>query len=84
MSQGNSKPRLTPLYNAVLLYVYDIKETIKMDNNKIDKFILKLDQIVTNQELCVYPDKQTLDCCDCYLCHVDFYNKIRDELKNKG
>lgn len=55
-----------------------------MDNNKIDKFILKLDQIVTNQELCVYPDKQTLDCCDCYLCHVDFYNKVRDELKNKG
>ena len=55
-----------------------------MDNNKIDKFILKLDQIVTNQELCVYPDKQTLDCCDCYLCHVDFYNNVRDELKNKG
>ena len=57
---------------------------LKMDNNKIERLIAELDQIITEQELCVYPDKQTLDCCDCYLCHVDFYNKVRDELKDKG
>lgn len=55
-----------------------------MSNEEIEKLIDKLDLVVTKQELCVYPNKQTLDCCDCYLCHVDFYNKIRDELKNKG
>ena len=55
-----------------------------MSEENIEKFISELDQTVTDQELCVYPDKQTLDCCDCYLCHVDFYNKVRDELKNKG
>lgn len=55
-----------------------------MDSNRIEAIIKGIDQIVTDQELCVYPDKQTLDCCDCYLCHVDFYNKIRDELKNLG
>ena len=55
-----------------------------MPEENIENFIAKLDQIITEQELCVYPDKQTLDCCDCYLCHVDFYNKVREELKNKG
>lgn len=55
-----------------------------MSDNAIENFISALDRIVTEQELCVYPDKQTLDCCDCYLCHVDFYNNVRDELKNKG
>lgn len=55
-----------------------------MSKEEIEELIVKLDQIVTEEELCVYPDKQTLDCCDCYLCHVDFYNKVRDELKNKG
>lgn len=55
-----------------------------MSEENIENFISELDQIVTERELCVCPDKQTLDCCDCYLCHVDFYNKIRDELKNKG
>ena len=55
-----------------------------MLEENIENFISELDQTVTDQELCVYPDKQTLDCCDCYLCHVDFYNKVREELKNKG
>lgn len=55
-----------------------------MDEERVEQFISELDQIVTDQELCVYPDKQTLDCCDCYLCHVDFYNKVRSDLKNLG
>lgn len=55
-----------------------------MSEENIKNFIAELDQIVTEHELCVYPNKQTLDCCDCYLCHVDFYNKVRDELKDKG
>lgn len=55
-----------------------------MKDKEIEELITELDKIVTDQELCVYPGKQTLDCCDCYLCHVDFYNKVRDELKDKG
>ena len=55
-----------------------------MSNEEIERFIAELDSLVTEQELCVYPDKQTLDCCDCYLCHIDFYNKARDELKKQG
>lgn len=55
-----------------------------MLEENIENFISELDKIVTEQELCVYPDKQTFDCCDCYLCHMDFYNKVRDELKDKG
>lgn len=55
-----------------------------MKDKEIEELITELDKIVTEKELCVYPDKQTLDCCDCYLCHVDFYNKVRDELKSLG
>lgn len=55
-----------------------------MSYSEIENIIHELDKIVTEQELCVYPDKQTFDCCDCYLCHVDFYNKVRYELKDKG
>lgn len=57
---------------------------LKMSDEKIERLISELDQIVTERELCVYPDKQTLDCCDCYLCHVDFYNRVRAEIKDKG
>lgn len=57
---------------------------LKLNSEKIEKFISDLDKAVTEQELCVYPSKQTLDCCDCYLCHVDFYNRVRNELKNLG
>lgn len=56
----------------------------KMSNEEIERFISELDQIVTGRKLCVYPDKQTLDCCDCYLCHEDFYNRVRAEIKDKG
>jgi len=55
-----------------------------MPEENIEKFISELDKIVTERELCVYPDKQTLDCYDCYLCHVDFYNNVRDELRSLG
>ncbi|QHJ84985.1 MAG: hypothetical protein [Bacteriophage sp.] len=49
-------------------------------NEEIEKFIADLDKTVTEKQLCVYPEKQEYDCCDCYLCHVDYYNHIRQEL----
>lgn len=51
-----------------------------MTDSGIEDFIKALDYEVCSKELCVYPDKQTFECCDCYMCHVDFYNKVRDEL----
>ena len=47
----------------------------------IEELIKYLDEYVQKYELCVYPEKQTFDCCDCYLCRVDYLNKIRKELE---
>lgn len=49
---------------------------------EIDRFIAELDEYVRQYELCVYPDKQTFDCCDCTICRMDFYNKIRENSNN--
>lgn len=51
-----------------------------MTHEEIEEFIRELDKEVTEKELCVFPDKETFDCCDCYLCHVDYYNQIRRNL----
>ena len=46
---------------------------------EIEEFIVHLDK--KSRDLCVYPDQQTVDCCDCYLCRVSFFNKVREELR---
>ena len=52
-----------------------------MSTEEIEIFVSKLDEYVRKNELCVYPEKQTFDCCDCYMCRVDYFNKLRRELK---
>ena len=36
-----------------------------MTDSDIEKFIEDLDK--ASEDLCVYPEKQTFDCCDCYV-----------------
>ena len=43
---------------------------------------IELDEYVRLHELCVYPEKQTFDCCDCYLCRIDFKKKVSYELSH--
>lgn len=52
-----------------------------MKEEDIEIFISQLDK--NSQDMCVYPDRQTFDCCDCCLCRVDYFNKIREELRNE-
>ena len=51
-----------------------------MSEQEIEKFIKELDK--DSKDLCVYPDKQNINCSDCYLCRVDFFNKVREELRS--
>jgi len=53
-----------------------------MTEKEIEDFIVQLDK--DSQDMCVYPNKQTGECCDCYLCRVDFFNNVRKELKNES
>jgi hypothetical protein len=52
-----------------------------MKEEDIEIFVEQLDK--KSRDMCVYPDRQTFDCCDCYLCRVDYFNKIREELRNE-
>ena len=55
-----------------------------MSAEEIEVFMRKLDEYVCKNELCVYPEKQTFDCCDCYLCRVDYFDKIRKRINEIG
>ena len=55
-----------------------------MSTEEIEVFMRKLDKYVCKNELCVYPEKQTFDCCDCYLCRVDYFDKIRKRINEIG
>ena len=50
-----------------------------MTEEEIELFIKQLDQ--ESEDMCVYPNKQTANCEDCYLCRVDFFNHVREELR---
>lgn len=52
-----------------------------MTEQKVEDFVRELDRQST--ELGVYPDRQTFDCCDCYLCRVDFFKKVRTDLRKE-
>lgn len=43
----------------------------------VEKLISDLKEQVRKENLCVFPDKQTFDCCDCTLCQLDFFDKVR-------
>ena len=57
-----------------------IKEGFIVSQEEIEQFIKYLDE--ETQNLCVYPDQQTLDCVDCYLCRVSFFDKVRNDLRD--
>ena len=57
-----------------------IKKGIILDEKEIEELINYLDKYISQNELCVYPEKQTYDCCDCYLCRIDYFRKLRKEL----
>ena len=52
-----------------------------MTSEEIEEFIRDLDE--QTKDMCVYPDKMTFDCCDCYLCRKDFIDHVREELREK-
>lgn len=58
-----------------------IKEGTILDTEEIEELINYLNKYISQHELCVYPEKQTFDCCDCYLCRIDYFDKIRKELE---
>ena len=51
-----------------------------MSREEIEEFIVELDK--QSRDLCVYPEQQTIDCEDCYLCRVSFFNKVREDLRD--
>ena len=52
-----------------------------MSEEEINDLIQSLDHYIIDNEICVFPEKQTFDCCDCYLCRTDYFDKIRKELE---
>lgn len=52
-----------------------------MKEEDIENFITQLDK--DSKDMGIYPNKQTFECNDCYLCRVDYFNNIRKELKEK-
>lgn len=53
---------------------------ISMSEEEINDLIQSLDHYIIDNEICVFPEKQTFDCCDCTLCKDDFFKKIRNKL----
>ena len=51
-----------------------------MSEEEINDLIQSLDHYIIDNEICVFPEKQTFDCCDCTLCKDDFFKKIRNRL----
>lgn len=52
-----------------------------MTYKELEDFITDLD--IASRDMCVYPNQQTLDCCDCYPCRVSYFNKVRADLREK-
>lgn len=53
-----------------------------MTYKELEDFITDLD--ISSRGMCVYPNQQTLDCCDCYMCRVHYFETIRQLLREKG
>lgn len=52
-----------------------------MTEQDIETFIRYLDS--HSRDMCVYPSKQTTTCCDCYLCRVDYFDQVRNDLRKE-
>lgn len=46
----------------------------------IDRIIQILEQYIIENNMCVFPDKQTFDCCDCTICRIDFFKHVIQDL----
>lgn len=53
---------------------------MRLTAQEIEEYISYLDG--ETREMCVSPDKMTFECCDCCLCRVAFFNRVRKDLKN--
>lgn len=51
-----------------------------MTDQDIEDFVRYLD--ADTRCCCVAPDQQNPDCCDCYLCRVAYFERVREELKS--
>ena len=49
-------------------------------NSEIEAFADELIEYAVEHELCVQPDSQTFDCCDCTLCREAFRKRVIREL----
>ena len=49
-----------------------------MSEEEIEEFITELD--LNSRDMCVFPNQQTYECCNCYLCRVNYFNQVRKEL----
>lgn len=52
-----------------------------LSEEEIEAFITYLDK--KTRDLCVHPDGQNIDCCDCYTCRVAYFNWVREDLRRK-
>lgn len=52
-----------------------------MTRQELEDFITQLDH--DSRGLCVYADKMTIDCNDCYECRVNYFNWVRQDMINK-
>ena len=44
-----------------------------MTIEEIEELIRELYKEIAEKELCMFPYKESYNCCDCYLCHIDYY-----------
>lgn len=49
--------------------------------SEIEQYIKILDE--RTKDMCVYPQGQDFDCCDCGLCRWVFFNRVREELRKE-
>lgn len=57
------------------------KVVFDMTEEKLEEFIIDLD--LSSTKMCVNPDNQTFDCCDCYTCRVSYFDYVRRDIRDK-
>lgn len=50
------------------------------DEQDVQIFLDGMMKDIIEKELCVNPDGQTYDCCDCTVCRLDFMDRVRKDL----
>lgn len=52
-------------------------------NSEIESFADELVEYAVEHEMCVQPDSQTYDCCDCTVCLQAFRERVIKEMREK-